>query len=114
MPKLKPKPKLVPKLVRETVQVTLDADLYRAAIEILTSRSLTFEDLVRAHLRGFLNSYKALGLEDCINFGKYRDEKVITICRLDPSYIRWIIEQSVERPRFTFEVVQFLDCAEDN
>lgn len=90
----------------------LPTKLLKDVGELCAQRGLELDDVVRLYLRSLITvskSARALGLDDPMPFGKYRDERLEVIIRSDPRYIKWMIDQAGERFKMTPEALLLLE-----
>lgn len=76
------------------VEVTLPTKLLQDTLTLLEERGLTLSEAVRLHLRSMVTTSKKgkpLGALDAYPFGKYKDEEVGVIIRIDPDYVKWCL-----------------------
>jgi hypothetical protein len=98
-------------MAKVQLKVNVDRSLLERLEPVLRERGLTLDRAVGLYLRGMINtsgSAKALRLKDDMPFGKYQGEKVETILRGQPDYIRFIID--LGRTRFDPEVFELLEA----
>jgi len=75
-----------PKITRS---VSLPVAVFDEVSAFAKARGLPLHELVRIAVNSFTARSKLYGLKDKLRFGKYYNEALETIIRLDPNYIEW-------------------------
>jgi hypothetical protein len=81
----------------------------RASAKLCEERDISIEDYISVFLRSIIRAKLILKLDDDLPFGKYVGEKVETICKIDPSYISWLISQD-GKTKFAPEVLSLVNA----
>lgn len=71
--------------------IQVSTEFYEKLSEIATSRGVGLEDLLRIAIAGTVKIIRTLGLDDILEFGKYRGELVENVIRIDPRYMNWVV-----------------------
>lgn len=82
--------------------------LFDQASARLSERELDLDDYICLTLRLMLKNKTVLRLADQMPFGKYAGETVETVCRADPAYVIWLINEK-GKTRFDPEVHKLVD-----
>ena len=74
------------------LQLMVDADLLKAAKDVIESRGGDIAEYLALQLRALTRSKMNLKLSDVMPFGKYGGAQVRQILSGDPHYMRWALE----------------------
>ena len=88
------RPRAIKPLIVPTIPtyVPVSNELYVRLSDFGASRGLDVETLARIALSGLLRAGRFYALDTPLSFGQYAGEKMETVIRLNPGYVRWAIE----------------------
>lgn len=94
----------------QTVAVQLPKELYVQAEDLLAQRGTDVATYLKLQLGAFIRCNKPYGLQDRLDFGKYKDAAptVEEVVRVDPRYIAWLVSVS-KTVRFEPDVLELLE-----
>jgi hypothetical protein len=81
-----------PLAVPATTSIPVAHELYIRLSDFGSSRGLDVETLARVALSSLLRAGHFYALDTPLSFGQYAGEKMETVIRLNPGYVRWAIE----------------------
>lgn len=94
---------------KKTVSIKVDATMYSAAKIALAARGTDIDAWVNLQLRTFARSTKIMfDLKDAMPMGKYLGANIEEIIRVDPAYMRWVLEQDFKKYKFTPAVIALI------
>lgn len=82
------------KLKTVTKEITLPEALWNDLEPLFKERDLTLSEVTRLYLRSLVISTKKnapIGLQDVLTFGKYKDETLELVLKVEPDYITWLL-----------------------